>query len=293
MTTHVVSFSELSSIRQCRLQAHLSYRERWRTETVSAALSRGKLFHAVMEARNRAKCATLSGDGEKRAVDPYDVLKEAEGSYDEDVIETVTWMLEGYEEQWGEDSQWDILAVEEKVEDWLRLPSGRRSQFKLKGFVDLLVRDRSAGGGLWVVDYKTCRELPKRKALDFDDQFGIYIWLLRKKGLDVRGCIYSAVRTNKLKRSMTLDERFCTEYTVRTDRELEVMAGEALETFRSAYGVGVRGQVGGDKLPPRSPDPDRCGWRCPFTESCLMSRKGRDIRELLAETGFTQSYERH
>src|SRR5208282_4043099 len=98
----------------------------------------------------------------------------------------------------------------------------------------------------------------------------------------------------KLKRPMTTNERFMRPMTVRTDTELEVMAQEALTTFKSAYGVGVRRGTQGGKdgdtsrgtLPPRSPDPDRCGWRCPFTESCLMSRKGRDIRELLSETGF-------
>lgn len=272
MTTHVVSYSELDAIRQCRLKAHLSYQERWRPETVSAALSRGKLFHAVLEAHYSAKGVTLGGSGGEQTVGPWDVLAAAE---DEEEAELVHWMYDGYIERYEDDSHWEILAVEHRVEDWLRAPNGRRSAFKLKGFVDLLVKDHSAGGGLWVVDHKSARELPKQKALDFDDQFGLYIWLLRKQGLDVRGCIYNACRTNKLKRDMTLDERFRREYTVRTDTELETMAAEALVTFQDAY----RGTKT-DTLPPRSPNPDTCGWRCSFTEACLMSRKGRDIREL-------------
>jgi hypothetical protein len=298
MSTHVVSFSELDSIRQCLLKAHLAYKERWRPETASAALSRGKLFHSVMEAHYNAKATTLDSGGVSRAGSASDVLTAASESEE---TELVHWMYDGYQDCYGEDEQWEILAVEQRVEDWLRTPSGGRSSFKLKGFVDLLIRDHSAGGGLWIVDHKTCRELPKQKALDFDDQFGIYMWLMRRQGLDIRGVIYNACRTNKLKREMSLSERFKREYTTRTDIELETMAAEALETFKSAYGVGVRGrskqgakgtQEGGT-LPPRSPDPDRCGWRCPFTESCLMSRKGRDIRELLAETGFKQDHERH
>jgi len=285
MTTHVVSYSQLDATRQCRLKAHLQYQERWRPETVSAALSRGKLFHAVMEAHYSAKALTLDSIGVSQAVGPYDVLAAAEDNEETDLVR---WMYDGYIERYEDDSQWEIQAVEKRVEDWLRAPNGRRSAFKLKGFVDLLVRDHSAGGGLWIVDHKSARELPKQKALDFDDQFGLYIWLLRKQGLDVRGCIYNACRTNRLKRDMTLDERFRREYTVRTDTELETMAAEALATFQNAY----RGTKT-DTLPPRSPDPDRCGWRCPFTESCLMSRKGRDIRELLVETGFTQNQERH
>jgi hypothetical protein len=274
------------------LKSYLSYQERWQPETISAALSRGKLFHSVLEAHYSAKATTLDSGGVNQGVGPWDVFNEAEDTAG-DEWDVVKWMYEGYLEHYGPDKQWEILAVEQRVEDWLRFPKSRRSSFKLKGFVDLLVRDHSAGGGLWIVDHKTCSELPKQKALDFDDQFGIYMWLLKRQGHDIRGVIYNACRTKKLKRDMSLDERFRREYTVRTDRELETMAGEALQTFRSAYGGHVRGAKGGDILPPRSPDPDRCGWRCPFSEPCLMSRKGRDIHELLTETGFTQSYERH
>ena len=290
MSTHVVSFSELDSIRQCRLKAHLAYKERWQPETISPALSRGKLFHAVLEAHYRTQATSLDGSGVGQTVGPWDVLKEAEDCEETD---TVRWIYEGYLDLYGEDKQWEILAVEQRVEEWLLLPNGRRSTFKLKGFVDLLVRDHSAGGGLWVVDHKTCRELPKQRALDFDDQMGIYTLLLRRQGLDIRGVIYNACRSYKLKRPMSPDERFKRPITTRTERELEVMAEEALTTFKSAYGVGQRGVKEGGTLPPRSPDPDRCGWRCPFTEPCLMSRKGRDIRELLPETGYTKQPQRH
>ena len=225
---------------------------------------------------------------------PKAVFSEEGGENDE--TNTVRWMYEGYLEAYGDDPEWEILAVELRVEEWLRLPNGRRSQFKLKGFADLLIKDHSAGGGIFIVDHKTCRELPKQKQLDFDDQFGLYTWLLRKQGYDVRGVIYNACRTNKLKREMGLKERFKRELTVRSDRELETMVGEALATFQSAYaqtkGNKSVSPVGGT-LPPRSPDSERCGWRCPFTEVCLMSRKGKDIRRLLSDFDFRQDHERH
>lgn len=292
-TTHVVSYSELDSIRQCRLKAHLAYKERWQPEVISVPLARGKLFHSVLEAHYRSKASTLVGGGGEQTVSPWEVLKAAEDETDEDILETVQWIYEGYLDCYGDDDQWEVLSVEQRVEEWLLLPSGRRSTFKLKGFVDLLVRDHSTGGGLWVVDHKTCRELPKQRALDFDDQMGIYTLLLRRQGLDIRGVIYNACRSYKLKRAMGLEERFSRSLTTRTDRELETMAVEALTTFRSAYGVGQRGLNLGGQLPPRSPNPDTCGWRCPYTEACLMSRKGRDIRELLAETDYTQQTTRH
>jgi hypothetical protein len=253
-------------------------------------LSRGKVWHSCLEAHYKQKTTTLSGGGLSQTVDPADIISQSDVSEDEQ--ELLLWMWDGYLERYKDDGQWEVLQVEQRVEEWLRLPNGHRSTFKLKGFVDLLVRDHSAGGGLWIVDHKTCRELPKQRALDFDDQMGLYTLLLRRQGLDIRGAIYNACRSNKLKRPMSLDERFQRSLTTRTDTELEVIAQEALTTYKSAYGVGQRVKAGGS-LPPRSPDPDRCGWRCPFTEACLMSRKGRDIRELLSETGFTQQHKRH
>jgi hypothetical protein len=277
--THTVSYSELDAIRQCRLKAHLAYRERWQPEEVSAALVRGKLFHSVMEAHYKRALQSLA------LPSPWDIINSAG---DSDEVDTVRWMYEGYLDCYGDDPEWEILAVEQRVEEWLPNPGRGRSAFKLKGFADLLIKDHTAGGGLFIVDHKTCRELPKQKQLDFDDQFGIYTWLLRKQGLNVRGVIYNACRTNKLKREMGLNERFKRELTVRSDRELETMAAEALATFKSAYVKPAPGT-----LPPRSPDPDRCGWRCPFGEPCLMSRKGKDIHKLLPEFGFAQNLERH
>ncbi len=279
MSTHTVSFSELDATRQCSLKSYLSYRERWQPEVTAPALSRGKLWHSVMEAHY--KPGIVPG-----WVSPWQVLADA-GETDD--ANTCRWMYEGYLERYGTDPDWEVVAVEQKVEESLRLPSGRKSKFVMKGFVDLLVRDHSCGGGLFIVDHKSARELPKQKALDFDDQLGIYTWLLRRQGLDIRGAIHNTARTYKLKsKEMSLGERFSRTLTVRTDRELEIMVAECLRTFQAAYKPLRDGE-----LPPRSPDPDRCSWRCSFGEPCLAARKGGDIAELLTDFGFTQNWGRH
>ena len=283
--THIVSFSELDAVRQCKFKHHLSYRERWRPETDALALSRGKVFHSVLENHYLKIKAAQQTDADTYP-DPFAVIEQSD--LEDDQLDLLKWMYEGYLERYGLDPEWEILAVEQKIEERL----APRSSFVLKGFVDLVVRDHSAGGGVFLIDHKTCRNLPKQRELDFDDQMGIYTWLLKKQWINVRGAQYSACRSNKLKRPMSLDERFQRSLTTRTDTELEVMAQEALTTFRSAYGVGQRGKAEG-ALPPRSPNPDTCGWRCPFVEPCLMSRKGRNIHELLPEMGFTQQHKRH
>lgn len=303
MSTKVVSYSELDSIRQCRLKAHLAYVERWKPAVDAVPLSRGKLFHQVLEAHYRRIQAEQTPGARQTVVDefqdPADILRQSDLPPEE--VDLVTWIYDGYLDQYGLDPYWEIVDVEVRAEAWLRNANGNRTSFRLKGTADLLVKDESLGGGLWIVDHKTCRELPKQRQLDLDDQMGIYSWLFKQAGYDVRGVIYNACRSYKLKRPMDMKERFARPLTVRTDKELGVMALEALETFQSAYAQGVskgssRGSAeGGSRgsLPPRSPDPDRCGWRCPFTEACLMSRKGQDIRPLLEDFEFVQDPTRH
>lgn len=272
MGTRVVSYSELDALRQCPLKHYLTYNRRWRTPVVSRALSIGSLFHEVLEEHYRC------GRGKKE----IERIAEDE-TIDMEHAETVGWIYAGYREQYGSDPDWEIIEVEKKFE----LPLGRG--IRLKGRIDLLVEDSGAGGGLWIVDHKTGRELPKGKQLEFDDQFGLYMWLLKKSGLDVRGVIHNACRTYRLKREMKLSERFMRTYTVRSDSELEVVAREAYDTF-------VRGLCPWPGQPPRATDPDRCTWRCNFSEACLMARKtepDRGIEELLEDMEAYRDTTRH
>lgn len=324
MATKTISYSELDTFRQCPLKHELAYRQRWTPDTVAAPLSRGKLFHAVLEywythlqqaqrgeagegevgewmqlVRESAveqylwtpeswREPVVGEDGEETPWQPMSPVRFAEVWRKPDYLQTeqqelVQWMLDGYFDHYGtgDFGRWKIRDVEHRVEEWLPNRKGNRSTFKLKGFVDLIVEDNELGG-LWIVDHKTCKNLPKEKDLDFDDQMAIYIYLLRRRGLDVRGAIYNAVRTWKLKREMTADERFVRRITVRSDEELRVMALEALETMRDAY---RKREI----QAPRAPDPDRCGWRCPFTEVCLSGRGKGDgyvTPDLLQDYGF-------
>lgn len=288
--TKVVSYSELDAARQCRFKHHLAYRERWRGQETKQTLSRGKMFHEVMEAHYRV----LAAGGDLQ--DAWDYIKTTGLLFDlktaqaDEDQERVLWMYHGYIENYGLEERWEILAVEVRHELWLPTETGHRSSFKMKGTIDLLVKDNKMGG-IWGVDHKTGKNLPKEKELDLDDQFGIYTWLLQRSGLPIRGFIHNAVRSEKLKtREMQPSERFLRRPTVRQDVEMKTMVQEVLDTFRSVY------RPTGREFPPRSPDtssPSRCGWRCDFTEPCLASRKGRDVREALAEFGFIIDETRH
>lgn len=283
--TKVVSYSELDTYRQCPFKHELAYRQRWTPDTEAPALSRGRLFHEVMELHYRRLDQGLKLPAIAQELQTNGMLYDTTTGASTEEQDLVAWVYDGHVEKYGADPDWEIVGVELKIEDWLPTRRGTRSHFKLKGRVDLLVRDRTMDG-LWVVDHKTCRNLPKGKDLDFDDQAAVYSYLLRRRGLDIQGVIFNHCRTYKLQRPMSLDERFRRTITTRTQQELENMALEVLETFRAAY----RPREG---EPPRAPDPDRCGWRCPYTEPCLGARKGLDLAGLLGDHGFRQDFERH
>ena len=283
----IVSWSELDALKQCPLKHHLAYEERWTGPETSKALAIGSLFHKVMEAfySERKYEQEDTPPGEWLGETPHEIIAKYDGN--PEYAETVAWMFEGYVENYGDDKLWRVLGIEKQLMVPLPNRAGRKSKITLKGKVDLLIKDNSAGGGLWVVDHKTFSRPYQDKDLEFDDQFGLYIWGLRREGTNVRGVIHNGVRTSKLKREMTPEERFKRTYTVRTDVELENIAREAYEWFQK------KPEHGPDGLPRRSTNSDTCGWRCSFTEACLMSRKGGDIRELLEDSGCVQDFTRH
>lgn len=289
--TRIVSFSELNTLRQCRLKHHLAYEERWKMPETSPALVRGSLFHKAMETFSSALQASEGLDNATASMHQYLQAADAE----EEIRDLVTWMCTGYVAHYQGNPDWEILGVEMPVEGPLHDRDGNETSITMKGKIDLLVRDHSMSGGVFVVDHKTTRNLPREKDYDFDDQSAIYTMLCKYKGIDVRGTIFDAVRTQKLKREMTPEERFARVITVRTDTELKTMEVEAYETFRDLLSTNEEGPSSSNEkdLPPRSPDPDRCGWRCSFTEACLMSRKGPDIRDLLSAVGGVQDHTRH
>jgi hypothetical protein len=299
MPNQVVSYSEIDAYRQCRLKHQLAYIENWRVpaEDEAEALARGTLFHSVMESHY----AVIKMAQEQNAVQGLQMkdfwnevnyhLYDDAGSQSERQ-ELVEWMYTGYVEKHLTDdlSNWEIVEIEMPMQ--VNLGPG----IDLAGTMDLLVKDKRLGGGLWIVDHKTCKNLPKQKDFDMEDQTGIYAYLAKTQlGLDIRGAIYNFVRTYKLVRDMDLEERHLRHVTVRTDRELETMAREAYGLMVEAYD---RYSYSDFEDPtkrevfdaPRSPDGERCGWKCGFTEACIAGRKDgpERTRSYLESIGMEQ-----
>ncbi len=278
-----VSYSESDAYRQCRLKWHLGYAERWRTADTPAALARGTAFHAAMEfhyavlqARDPLEMpsAELCGRIHTAMVDG--------GLIEGEVDPVVDWMVQGYQEFYGADEAWEILAVEVDFEIPIFDHTGAESEFYLMGRIDLIVRNRGTGK-IFVVDHKTCSSLPTDKALDFDEQMALYTIAGRRMGYDIHGAVYNAVKSKQLVRAMVPSERFLRKYITKTDFELQTVEHELVETMREAHRPR-------EIDPPRSPDSNTCNWKCNFREACLAGRKSGPVRmrEFLRDTGFRQ-----
>lgn len=290
--TRIVSFSEIDTYRQCGLKHDLAYKQRFsKPADEGSALSRGTLFHAVLEQHYLALRATQRGETFESNIDALLSLDDVENQSEQQSL--VAWIYDGYVRHYGNDDDWEILEVEGSHTMWLPTERGTRSSFKLKAKIDLIVRSRRTGK-IHVVDHKSAKDLTNERAYELDDQFGLYGLILRQEGIDVTTSIHNACRTFKLKdqSKQPLDERFKRTSLYRTDDELNTIAVEAYRSVKQAYSIPV-GEA------PRSPNSDSCRWKCQYLEDCLGARKqppaGQDayLKRSLGLHGFKQDWTRH
>lgn len=306
-----VSPSEIDTIRQCPLKHKILYHERWtKPASESHPLGFGTLWHTTLDAHyqvvHRAQAYAQAELGGWWAYDrsetrvaaklaAYNVIMSAG---DEEVRDLLRWMYDGHLEHYGLDPQWQIIAVEFPAEVVLPEPEGFNADlsFSLKMKIDMIVK---VDGRIVVVDHKSCKNLPGKLDLDFDDQFGLYAWGMQRLGYDVHSLIYSAARKTKLKtKEAPLEERFSRPTLIRGNRELAKIAMEAWQTAYSAYRdlfelQEFKRKSGIDIEPARRPQPSQCGWKCDFTNACIMGRKGTDFRDTIHRQGYRIDKSRH
>ncbi len=246
------SWSEIDTYRQCAFKHHVRYKLEKEPKRTPRSLQIGSMWHVLME---------LVYDSNDLGA-PVDQLKQwrSEGQ-DPEYVELLTWMLDGYYEKWGVgDPLWtgEVEAIELEFE--VELPDIGWGPLNLKGAIDLLVW---IDNRLWLVDHKTGAEKPKTQDLELADQWTLYVWAARQLGYEVFGSVHSYAKTRKLKRTMTLEERFERFPIHRTDHECEKVAREA--TIQAWAAKSENGA-------PRSPG-DHCHFRCDLIDVCIADRR--------------------
>ncbi len=310
---HVISYSELDTYRQCPFKHFLGYKERWSKPPYEFSPSgKGTGYHSVMETHYKVIQA-CQGQGydsarvlalAKDAVESLLVRWEMNGDHSHEFCELMRWMYYGYVQVYGCDENWEILTVEKTMIVPLLNEDGSPSEFALKAKLDVVVKTRDRGR-IFVVDHKSSQSKPKAtNTFEFEEQFKLYTFILRKIGKRVHGAIHDFALTkqnegDKYKpgdagykgnmKASNLDARFKRTYIGHTDDdELRMIARETLATARSMYGA--------ENQHERHPDQDKCQWRCDYTEACMSGRRRNDNRltiEALEDSGFHQDFMRH
>jgi hypothetical protein len=293
-----VSFSELSSWRRCQFQHWLQYRQRWTPKVEKPVFQRGHLWDDVMNTHYQGlRAAQVEGARpadrlEHTAYKMFARKIEALCQDDPDLLtserelrDLVRWMYSGYIETYGADPKWEILETQYRKEALLTtidLPD-RILSIWLKVYIDLLVRERGRGsrGRIWIVDAKSTSAMG-RKDLAFNDQSGLYNWIMALHGLypePVFGSIwnYALARKNKTK-PQPLPERFKRIPIYQSEVELSEIANDAIATAWQMYAHDIEYQ------PPRSPNEETCRRFCDYTDACLANRKGHDLAKFLRHT---------
>lgn len=279
MKTHV-SYSEISDFRQCKLKHRYGWVEGWRQTKPARALRLGTLWHQVMEAHyvGSVDGVEMSPRGVVESSVPTTVTRGIlKGlSNEEDFSELLKWMFLGYRKFYkGED-----LEILDAEETWVvELPNPRTHVTHLKVKLDLVAR---LDGRLVVMDHKSGAQGLDASDLEIDPQFAFYVWAARQKGFEVDLAVRNWAKTARLKRDMTLEERFIRHEQIITEKMLD----RSIEDLQRDLEIMALGHD------TRSPGKD-CSWKCSFRDACRSSyREPADEVPVLIATGHTQGKKR-
>lgn len=278
-----VGQSELADFRQCPLKHKFRWFEGWylpashfESNTKSEI---GTQWHHVQAAHYRAK-QEREADGMDYPVEMaraimHGAADEIVGMYNSDVerYELLVWMADGYLERYGTDPDWEIEAIEKRLRVPIVDPDEPKAEpeFALRFTADLVVKLRSLGGRRVIVDNKTVESQGVWGTfdVDLDDQLGIYTRGYAR--IDPANppiyAMLNQVRRDKLKRPMTLNERFMRPKSTRTRRELDEIERDALSDLRRMHGKENL------RRPSSAPNPKQCAWKCDFKEAHIVLRR--------------------
>lgn len=311
-----VSYSGLTTGRDCPLKHAWHYREGWRVIASDKKLQLGSAWHeCVLEPHYGTikGYQDFAGTGRsplRGTADEESLLSVARdavhgtltaalrgerfSNLSPDDYDTLKWMYDGYTAHYGCDPQWRILDVEYKglaPLGTIHTPAGDRA-VNLDFRIDLVVEDLELGG-IFAIESKSAANLSTRFALELDDQTGLYEWGFRVSDHRLAGAINGCVRSETKKtmnagdkpgatkgKVQTLEARHQRVMVPRTDIELDAIRRDALATTQALFGGNLPIYSG--------PNPGQCGWKCQFKEVHIDARKGYPVPQLMADFGFKQ-----
>lgn len=281
-----VSYSELATFRDCPLKWQLKYYWRLQPPERALRLDRGTAWHSMLEAHYNSIRA-----GKGKASTRNDVLlalntyNDSIGGMEDGEFETLTWMYDNYVKVYGSDPEYQTVATEIAFE--FPMPVDGAPGLLIVGRIDHeTIHTETGDRDVW--DHKSAsgRDVSKDGFLNemlLEDQFILYAAAKREEGNPVKHVIYNAARTDKLKRAMTLTERFARAKIRYPDPALDDVWADNVRAASALV------QMWNDPTRVYSvPNPKQCGWKCDFQKVHLDARStGRGIVEIAIDYGFS------
>lgn len=300
-------YSALATLAECQLKFKLQYASGLSTPP-GRRLVLGSAYHALMQGHyesfrdsdTRKQPRDLDA-ARKRAGRRLTEYKRGEGieHIDDEMLEQLRWMYQGYVEVYGTENDLDqFLVIDEKRV--VPMLTWKGIKVNLQVTADLIGHHRIWDRWL-LIDHKTAsqRDASKdavKKENQLDPQRALYsasysMYGPKKGRIPIFAAYHNVVRTDQLKREMTMEERFGRSpiFYDLEGRELRAVWEEAKVLARKAVEIHL-----GIGTLYSSPDPNECSWKCPFTAVHLTSRAtGREIVKVALDYGAIRDPQWH
>ena len=317
-TIPLIRTSERNDFKRCEFQWYLRWRLGYVPRRLKTSLWFGTGWHRVMDARYPLGKKRGSVKAMKKAWDNYcdETYKRSIYVEKRDVDETEYMdarelghlLIPAYVDEYGQDEEWEVLAVEVPFQIDVPSPTDPATTLAVyAGTMDKVLR-HLVSKELWLEDHKTCRAFPDFRFLTLDDQAGSYVWVgpevfrhLKIIGMDdvIEGIIFDYTRKGKpdtremdangqrLNLDGSVSKRqptplFHREYVYRSEYERVEMSRRVMVEAERMQ----RAREGGLDSLMKTPTKD-CPTQCPVFELCEMHEQGYDWKEL-ADTAFVQ-----
>lgn len=177
----ISTHSMLKTFRRCPKQADFKYHRRLKPKRLGSPLKRGTWVHALLEAYHKGE--DWKAVHEKYSYQFSQLFDEEKDFYGDMPTEIFT-IMQAYMWHYKNDP-WEWIDAEFQLE--AEFPDGTI----YRGKIDALIRNQF---GLWLVDNKTHKTLPKLNFRLLDAQSALYLWAARENGLNVNGFIWNYLR---------------------------------------------------------------------------------------------------
>jgi hypothetical protein len=186
----VTTQSMIAAFRRCPREAYYKYQLRLKPKMVRKELTRGKWFHALLEAHMGGKSwKAVHKQWTNKFNKLFDEEKEELGDLPNDILRLWRGYLWHYGDPQYDDHEWQVHEVELTLE--AELPNGHLFRCR----IDALVQDAF---GLWAVDHKSHKRMPDWERRMLDEQSPMYIWACYQNNIPVQGFIWNYIITTPI-----------------------------------------------------------------------------------------------